>query len=114
MKCKLKNNSATFVTLRMASTAYGLQDRKNWELWEAMVSGFSGRHELYTYPRIGIAERGTYTFTPGEELDTVFILGFRQKGDTSSLNLDICMKVRIFICIPSSYQMPLRETNFQL
>jgi len=86
LKCRFKNNSTSSVTLRMAPTVYGLQDGKTWGPGVVMVYGFSGRHELYTDPRIGIAERGTYTFIPGEELDTVFMLGFGQMGNPSSLD----------------------------
>jgi len=87
MKCKIKNNSAYSVNCKMAPNVCGLQNSKTWGTSNICIYGFSGRHELYTDPRIGIPERTTYTYAPGEELETVFILGFYQYGNPSKLIL---------------------------
>ena len=85
MKCNIKNNSAYSANCKMAPNVCGLQNGKTWGTSNICIYGFSGRHELYTDPRIGIPERTTYTFAPGEELETVFILGFLQQSNTSKL-----------------------------
>jgi len=85
MKCKIKNNAAYSVNCRMGPTTYGLQNGKTWGPGNTVIFCFSGRHELYTDPSIGLPSRTSYTFAPGEEMETVFMLGVLQNGSPNKL-----------------------------
>jgi len=73
IKCRIKNNNDSATRLDMGPDFYGVKDGK-WGYVTMAAYAFSGKHVPYYNPKTGITSKTTYTFEPGEELETVFMV----------------------------------------
>jgi hypothetical protein len=83
IKCKIKNNSTNEYRCNMAPNACACKNGDIWGKSEILIYDFFGRHDPYTNTKTGIANKTTHLFQPGEELETVFVLGIFQYGKPS-------------------------------
>jgi len=74
IKCRIKNNNNSLTRINMMPDFYGVKNSK-WGLVAIGAFGYSGKHESYYDSQTGITVKQDYVFEPGEELETVFMIG---------------------------------------
>lgn len=107
VRCKIKNNRDAAVDFYMTTIFYGITGKGHVGWIPTVTYAYSGRHEQRYDSQTGVTTSRIYTFQPGEELETVFMINFieaqkydRSIDETQLVDVDVYLSSMMLKGIP--------------